>query len=108
MRSEDVKLIPLQAFPHRSILQNYYLVHLRQEANAMCHQNPLSITALQYSFIKVGHQNPLSITALQYSFIKVGHQNPLSIKVLQYSFIKVGRQFSPLSNIVIALSSGIS
>ena len=90
MRSKDVKLIPLQAFPHRSILQNYDLVHLRQEANAMCHQNPLSIKALQYSFIKVDHQKPLPITALQ------------------YSFIKVGRQFSPLSNIVIALSSGIS
>ena len=72
MRSKDVKLIPLKAFPHRSILQNYDLVHLRQEANAMC------------------------------------HQNPLSIKVLQYSFLNMGRQFSPLSNIVIALSSGIS
>ena len=54
MRSKDVKLIPLKAFPHRSILQNYDLVHLRQEANSVCHQNPLSITALQYSFsIKV-------------------------------------------------------
>ena len=29
MRSKDVKLIPLKTFPHRSILQNYDLVHLR-------------------------------------------------------------------------------
>ena len=78
MRSKDVKLIPLKAFPHRSILQNYDLVNLRQEANSVCHQNPLSIIALQYS---------------------------LSIKVLQLIFFH--RQFSPFSNIVIALRSGI-
>ena len=73
MRSKDVKLIPLKTFPHRSILQNYDLVHLRQEANSVCHQNPLSITDLQYS---------LSIKVLQLIFF---HQSGSPIQsFIQY------------------------
>ena len=62
-----------QTFPHRSILQNYDLVHLRQEANSVCHQNPLSITDLQYS---------LSIKVLQLIFF---HQSGSPIQsFIQY------------------------